>query len=104
MNDALKPNPGVITGEAIIDRKREITSIWNALQNQSVVLTSERRIGKTSVLRKMLENSKDGWIPILYIVEGKHHPVEFVEGLYDILLKEGVVEERFLAKIKVNIY
>ena len=61
----MKPNPGgIITGEAIIDREKEITSIWKTLENQSVVLTAERRVGKTSVLRKLEENPKNGWIPM----------------------------------------
>ena len=92
----MKPNPGgIITGEAIIDRNTEIDAIWNALKNQSVVLMSERRVGKTSVLRKMEENPKDGWAPILYLVEGKWHPIEFVEGLYDTLLTRGMFENKF---------
>jgi hypothetical protein len=96
----MKPNPGgIITGEAIIDREAEIASIWNALQGQSVVIASERRVGKTSVLRKMVEHPQDGWTPVLYWVEGKHHPIEFVEGLYEILLKLGIVEDK-LHKLK----
>ena len=78
----MKPNPGgILRGEAIIDREKEINSIWRALQNQSVVITSERRVGKTCILRKMEENPGDDWTPVLYWVEGKEHPIEFVEGL-----------------------
>ena len=48
----MRPNPGgMIKGEAIVDREKEIASIWRALQNQSVVISSERRVGKTSILR-----------------------------------------------------
>ena len=99
----MKPNPGgVLTGDAIVNREKEIDLIWNALQNQSVVLMSERRVGKTSVLRKMLENPKNGWIPIQYEVEGKWHPIEFVEGLYETLLEKDVLrkieEEGFVPK------
>jgi AAA+ ATPase superfamily predicted ATPase len=92
----MKPNPGgVLTGDAIVDREKEIDSIWNALQNQSVVISSERRVGKTCILRKMLENPRDGWIPILYLVEGKQHPVEFIEGLYGELQTNNVLKVRF---------
>ncbi len=92
----MKPNPGgTITGEAILNREKEIESIWRALQNQSVVVISERRVGKTSILRKMEENSKDGWDPILYLVEGKEHPVEFVEGLYETLLEKKLLKNKF---------
>ena len=96
----MKPNPGgILTGEAIVDREKETGLIWNALQNQSVVLVSERRVGKTSVLRKMEENPRDGWMPLLYLVEGKNHPIEFVEGLYDKLLEQNVIKDN-LYKVK----
>lgn len=97
----MKPNPGgKITGQAIIDREQEIAAIWSALQGKSVVLSSERRVGKTSVLQKMFENPQDGWTPVLYYVEGKYHPIEFVEGLYDLLLKNNVIEESFWQSLK----
>ena len=92
----MKPNPGgIITGNAIIDRDQEIQLIWNALESQSVVLLSERRIGKTCVLRKMEENPHNEWAPILYMVESKYHPIEFVEGLYEVVLTKGMIEDKF---------
>lgn len=92
----MKPNPGgTLAREAILNREKEIESIWRALQNQSVVVTSERRVGKTSILRKMEENPKDGWNPILYLVEGKEHPVEFVEGLYETLVEKKLLKNKF---------
>jgi AAA+ ATPase superfamily predicted ATPase len=92
----MKPNPGgTLIGKAIINREKEIDSIWRALQNQSVVVTSERRVGKTSILRKIEENPRHGWHPILYLVEGKEHPVEFVEGLYETLIEKKVLKNKF---------
>ena len=92
----MKPNPGgILSGEAVIDRENEINKIWLALENQSVVLVSERRVGKTSIMRKMEANPENGWFPILYLVEGKEHPVEFVEGLYEILIGKGIVKDKF---------
>lgn len=92
----MKPSPGgIITGNAIIDREKEISSIWRALQNQSVVLISERRVGKTSILRKMEEIPRDNWVPILCWVESKQHPVEFVEVIYEELIKREVLKNKF---------
>jgi hypothetical protein len=92
----MKPNPGgILTGEAIVNRDEEIETIWKALENQSVVLSSERRVGKTCLLRKMEENPQNGWTPILYWVEGKYHPIEFVEGLYEMVLTKGMIEDKF---------
>lgn len=92
----MKPNPGgIIKGNAVVDRKNEIDSIWSTLENQSVVLISERRVGKTCVLRKMEENPKDDWQPVLYWVEGKEHPIDFVEGIYEKLLEKGLLKNNF---------
>ena len=50
----MKANPGgTITGEAILGREEEIASIWDTLEKRSVILTAERRVEKTCVLRKM---------------------------------------------------
>lgn len=92
----MKPNPGgIITGAAIVDRDREIESIWEAIEIMSVILFSERRVGKSSVLRKIEENPRNDWLPILYWIEGKGHPIEFVEGLYELLLEKDVIKDRF---------
>jgi hypothetical protein len=92
----MKPNPGgILTGNTIIDREKEINSIWRGLQNQSVVLISERRVGKTCILRKMKDNPRDKWNPLLYWVEGKQHPIEFIEGLYEELQKSDLLKVKF---------
>jgi hypothetical protein len=79
MEARMQPNPGgMIEGDAIVDREKEIASIWRKLENQSVVITSERRVGKTCILKKMKANPRNGWLPILYLVEGKEHPIEVV--------------------------
>ena len=92
----MNPNPGgILKGNEIVDRDFEITRMWRHLKSQSVLLLSERRVGKTCLLRKMEENPQDGWKPILYFVEGKSHPIEFVEGLYNEMLKRNMVEDKF---------
>ena len=79
----MKANPaGALSGQAILGRQREIAHLWVELEKKSVLLTAERRVGKTCVLRKMAENPYDGWIPILCWVESVHHPIECVEKIY----------------------
>jgi len=54
----MRANPGgVLAPEDVIGRDKLIEQIWRVLENQSVVLTSERRVGKTSVIRKMVDAS-----------------------------------------------
>jgi hypothetical protein len=55
--------------------------MWNTLENQSIVLVSERRIGKTSVIRKMEKEPREGWYPIYLVVEGVRSPTEFVSKI-----------------------
>jgi AAA+ ATPase superfamily predicted ATPase len=97
----MKPNPGgIIKGEAIVDRENEIESLWNDLQTRSIVLASERRVGKTSVLRKMYEHPNHGWIPVIYWVERVREPIDFIQGLYDALTEEGILEEKSCHNLK----
>jgi hypothetical protein len=80
----MKANPGGhVTGEAILGRETEIGIIWKTLERQSVVLTAERRVGKTCVLRKMKGHPQNGWIPLMCFVEECGHPIECVQMIYD---------------------
>lgn len=80
----MKANPGgAITGEAILGREKEIAEIWKKLEKRSVIITAERRVGKTCILRKMMDNPPGGWLPLLCWVEEAGHPIDFIEEVYD---------------------
>ena len=50
----MRANPGgYIPPQEVIGRNRLIAQLWRILARQSLVLTAERRMGKTSILRKM---------------------------------------------------
>lgn len=79
----MKANPGGQLGtNEVIGREALIKRIRRSLDRQSVILTSERRIGKTTVLRKM-EELADAEKEIVFYsdVEGITSPLEFVEHL-----------------------
>ena len=80
----MKANPGgsLRTG-AIIGRDEEVERLLNRLEVQSVRLTSERRIGKTTMLRKIASEPPKGWTPLLCLLESKHHPIECVQTIYE---------------------
>ena len=67
----------------MIGRETEIAEAWRTLESQSIVLTSERRIGKTCLLRKMIADPPEGWLPLMCWVESKRHPNEVVQDLYE---------------------
>jgi AAA+ ATPase superfamily predicted ATPase len=82
----MKANPGgTVTGDGIIGRSSELAELWNKLQKRSVLLSAERRVGKTSLLRKMTEEPPSGWTPLLIFVESARHPIDCVEAMYDVV-------------------
>lgn len=68
--------------EDVIGRDKLIERLWRALESQSVVLTSERRVGKTSVVRKMVAAPGNDRVCFIRDVEGFRSPSEFIEGIY----------------------
>lgn len=78
-------NPGGLIGpDEVVGRDELIERIWKRLRRQSVVLTSERRTGKTSILNKMKVELAPGFVVLTEDpdVEGLHSPLEFVERVY----------------------
>ena len=51
----MKANPGgFIAPENVIGRDDFIAQLWQVLAQQSVILLAERRIGKSSILNKIV--------------------------------------------------
>ncbi len=56
----MRANPGgQLSPNEVVGRDRLIAQLWDILERQSVVLTSERRIGKTQVVKKMEAEASD---------------------------------------------
>ena len=80
----MKANPGgqIDPGE-IVGRDGLIQTLWETLERQSVLLTAERRIGKTCVIQKMQAQPPSGWFPIYQDLEGVRQAEEFALRVYD---------------------
>jgi len=79
----VKANPGgSIDPKFILGRDKLIRQIWDVLDRQCVLLNAERRIGKTSIIRKMAANPPDGWLAIFQDLEKIHTPTEFSEAVF----------------------
>ena len=79
----MRANPGgILASQDIIGRDKLIDHLWRVLETQSIVLTSERRIGKSSVIRKMADAPTADQLCFLRDVEGFRSPSEFIEGIY----------------------
>jgi AAA+ ATPase superfamily predicted ATPase len=81
----MTPNPfkygTVVTGKDFVGRKKELKILYQELSaGKSVVLFSDRRLGKTSLLTEFISRKKRGMIPV-YI------------DLYGLTTKEDLVKE-----------
>ncbi len=82
----MKSNPGgQVDPQNLIGRDQLIKEIWDTLEQQSVVMTAERRIGKTSIMQKMQAEPKEKWIPIYQDLEKYSSAQEFAQSVYEIL-------------------
>jgi hypothetical protein len=76
-------NPGgQIDLKAVVGRESLLRQIWETVEHQSIVMTAERRIGKTTIMRKMLADPDPGWTPVFQDLEGCHTAAEFAMLVY----------------------
>jgi hypothetical protein len=96
----MRANPGGTIGlTEIIGRDILVERLWRILEGQSLVLTSERRIGKTCVIRKMKEEcAAPDVVCILNDLEALNTPQEFVEAVYKDI--EGLLPRADRAQLK----
>lgn len=65
----------VVTGENLYGRERDLEILWDRIQN--ILLSSPRRFGKTSLVRKMQRNPKREF-EVIYVDVESAKPDDFV--------------------------
>ncbi|WP_426994056.1 hypothetical protein [Methylomonas sp. CM2] len=79
----MKANPGgQIDLNEIIGRDRVIEQLWETLEQQSIRINAERRIGKTTVIKKLCASPNAGWVPIFQDLEQCHSAMDFAQAVY----------------------
>ena len=81
----MKANPGgQLAPSQVVGRDELVRRLWRILERQSLVLSAERRIGKTSLMKKMIAEAEDddGRLMVYHDLEGVHTRLEFVEILF----------------------
>ena len=73
---------GQLDPSEVIGRDKLVATIWRTLEKQSVILSAERRIGKTNLIRKMEAEAPLGKLPFYRDLEGTKTPLEFAENVY----------------------
>ena len=80
----MKANPGgYIPPQEVIGRDQLTKRLWRILARQSLLLTAERRMGKTSILRKLKDESPADILVVFHELEHINSPLEFVQLVYD---------------------
>ena len=81
--EEFKVNPGgQIAPDEVVGREELIESLWDRLRQQSLIFSGERRIGKSSILKKMTARPPQDMLPIYRDLEGIRTPIEFVEAVW----------------------
>lgn len=78
---------GYIAPDQVVGRDKFIENLWKHIEQQSLILTSERRIGKSSIIRKMKDEAPEKTTVVLRDVEGISTVKEFVNRLVDDLFE-----------------
>ena len=77
-------NPGgQLDIEDVIGRDDEIARYWRVIGRQGLVISAERRIGKTHIVRKMRDECRDGYLPFYQDLEAVHTTPELIRSIYD---------------------
>lgn len=77
-------------------RKTFLEDLWEALNKHNLLLLAPRRTGKTSVMYRMLDQPKEGWLVIHLNVEDLRTPDDFVVSLIDAINEH---QPRFLREV-----
>ena len=76
----------VARGSDFWERKEEIEDIWDAIDNGShILLVAPRRVGKTSIMYQLKDESKDNYYPIYIDTESADSQNEFWQKLFSVL-------------------
>ncbi len=89
----------VVRNKNFWNRKFELEDIWDAIKNgEHSLLVAPRRVGKTSIMHKILDEPEDGYVALYIDCEEDDFEHEFWARLFNSLKKE-----EFTNKFKSNI-
>ena len=77
-------NPGGrLNTKDVVGRDVEIARYWDVLKRQGLVISAERRIGKTHIVLKMRDECRSGYLPFYQDLEAVHSTTELVRSIYN---------------------
>lgn len=61
----------------------EIARYWRVIERQGLVISAERRIGKTHIVLKMRDECRSGYLPFYQDLEAVHTTPELIRSIYN---------------------
>lgn len=90
-----------VRGSDFWNRENELSSIWSAIESGNhILLAAPRRVGKTSIMLKLQDEPKEGYIVIYLDTESADSENEFWQKLFNAILEEEFVN-KLTSKAKV---
>ena len=93
------------TGENFYGREHELEMLWSRIRNNSVLLASPRRFGKTSLVKQMQRAPRDGFEVVYVDAEGVKSPQRLIALIAEALSEpvQHTVFRRLVDSIKGNV-
>ncbi len=100
----------IAKGDDLWNRGNVVEDIWKVLQKGNVLLKAHRRFGKSSIMYRLYEEPRDGFVVVFQDTEGISDPLDFITTLLSgihqnetlrVRLKEGM--KKFLKKASSRI-
>jgi len=94
MGKTVHPRVGIIaSGDDFFGREKEQRDFWNRIENSNLMLLAPRRVGKTSLLRRLQEESlSHGFQTVFLDVASASDELAFVKLLYEAVLETQKAE------------
>ncbi len=87
----------VVRGQDFWDRKSELAKIWQAIENGThPLLVAPRRVGKTSIMFKILDEPKDDYAVVYVNTESADSENDFWHKLFNALMDEEFKNKNIL--------
>ncbi len=97
----MRTNPGGgLAPEEVVGRDALIADLWDKLERHSVMMTAERRMGKTSVLRKMLAQQPPGITAFYWDLENIRSPEALVQEIFNKVSEDLGNSQKWQGKVQ----
>ena len=91
-------NPGgLLDTKDVVGRDAEIARYWHVLERQGLVLSAERRIGKTHIVLKMRDECRSGYLPFYQDLEDVHSITDLIQSIYTTIGRSSNTSHRLKA-------